>query len=512
VGPIRIAGDVIGARIQVAGAVDGKIAVIDIGGRLAAHPTDPNSGLIDATGSIGRVIVDGNIEGGGGATSGIVAGRNIGPVTIGGSLLGGGGTESGRIVALRGNIGPIRIAGDIRSGNGNGSGSIKALGEYDYPSARLVGGKISTVLVGGDVIGTATDGASIFATKSIGTVKVKSLNGAADDSASIQTFLSGIGPVTVAGDVAGGAGNRSAAIISAKGIGAVTVGGSVGGSSGQDSASLQAKAGSIGRVRISGDVTGGPGAGSASIQAFAKYIQVNPNKVLLIGGKTASIGIDGTLIGGSGVNSARVGGENGMGPVKVKAITGGDGAFSAAVVSGNAIASVTVIESLVGGDGGDSASIQAASTIGPVKIGGDVRGGNGSNSAAIDGSRIVSASVGQAVVGGVGVGSATIIADKSIGRVDVGASWGAASIAAGIRAGADGYLGTADDIIIPGGVITKITIGGLVDGSALAGDRFAFTAGRIKSANINGLALSLSPSSVDSIDLGGNADFQLVEK
>ena len=113
------------------GGVDGKIGVIDIGGDLTAHTTNPNTGLIDASGSIGRVIIDGDIARVR-RTSGVIAGGNIGPVTIRGSLLGGG-AETRTVVALRGNIGPVRIAGDIRSGTGGGSASIKAFGEYAYP-------------------------------------------------------------------------------------------------------------------------------------------------------------------------------------------------------------------------------------------------------------------------------------------------------------------------------------------------------------------------------------------
>ena len=70
---------------------------------------------------------------------------------------------------------------------------------------------------------------------------------------------------------------------------------------------------------------------------------------------------------------------------------------------------------------------------------------------------------------------------------------------------------TADDIILGGGVINKILIGGVVDGTGAAGDHFAFVAGRVKFASVNGAPIPLSPVALDDIDLGTQTDFVLVE-
>src|SRR5262245_24410867 len=90
-GKITVADDVAAARARATGGTPGDIGPVTIGGSLVAHATDPATGLIEASDSIGPIKIGGDIKGGGGANSGIRAGTNIRPVTIGGSVLGGAG-------------------------------------------------------------------------------------------------------------------------------------------------------------------------------------------------------------------------------------------------------------------------------------------------------------------------------------------------------------------------------------------------------------------------------------
>jgi hypothetical protein len=77
-------------------------------------------------------------------------------------------------------------------------------------------------------------------------------------------------------------------------------------------------------------------------------------------------------------------------------------------------------------------------------------------------------------------------ADGRIGSILVKGNWKAASVVAGIAAGADLALGTADDVAITTGnraklvsQIAKIQINGGISGTTQAGDSFAFAAQRI---------------------------------
>ena len=94
------------------------------------------------------------------------------------------------------------------------------------------------------------------------------------------------------------------------------------------------------------------------------------------------------------------------------------------------------------------------------------------------------------VRGGSGSGSASILSDQSMGAIAVGTNWTAASIAAGVKRGADGQFGTDDDT---GRVarISSITIGGAVAGTAGGTDHFAFTAAQVVKLSEQGAKVAL---------------------
>ena len=497
---LSVTNSVLGASLQVTGGASGSIGAISIGGSLSADATLDDTGLIDATGSIGPVAIGGYIMGGAGADSGIRAGFAIGPVTIGGSLqgdgpgsaaviagtrigpisitgslVGGTGFRSAAIIANHGSIGPVLIGGDLSGGGGDESASIQSV-IYNSPKGAVLGGRIARIDIAGKVNGF-------------------NATGSGTGSATIIAF--GAGPITVSGDVTGGIGDQSAAIEMQAGLGAVKIKSLTGGV-GSHSGSILS--GSIVSVSVEGDVTGKVGPASGAILASTLGpITIAGN---LIGGdgdgsaeinagRIASITIAGDVNGGIGADSAGIDAPTSLGTVKVNGptgLTGGVGPRSASI-SGGRIRSIFVTGKVAGNIGASSASISATSAIGLVSITGSV-------------------------TGGAGLGSADITAGKSLGRIAVVGDWVAASIAAGFSAGPDGYFNTADDIQnFKNGSIAGITIGGTVDGTAAAGDTFAFLAASVKSLKVGGNAVVLKPKARnDDHPLGTTGDFQIVEK
>jgi len=188
------------------------------------------------------------------------------------------------------------------------------------------------------------------------------------------------------------------------------------------------------------------------------------------------------------------------------------------------------------------ATLSVSGDIGSIKITGDVRDGairsdgqigavniSGDLAANAEGIAMISArgilaptsiakalAIGSLTIGG-SVDRAQILAgyDRSgaavngeagIGSVFVGANWSASSLAAGARAGDDGFFGTADDVAISpnGPIVSKIAsilIKGAASGSAADGDHFGFVAEEIGSFKAGGVKIALSPGAGN--DLGG---------
>ena len=99
--------------------------------------------------------------------------------------------------------------------------------------------------------------------------------------------------------------------------------------------------------------------------------------------------------------------------------------------------------------------------------------------------------------------------DAQIGTIKVGGDWIASSASAGVTAGGDGF-GNANDTLIAGGgaivaPIAAIQIGGIVIGTAGAGDHFGFVAEQIGSFKSFGFTAPLHagppPPPADVIEL-----------
>jgi hypothetical protein len=551
IGPVRIAGDISGGAGANSGIrAGGGIGNVTIGGGLFGFGGVDSAAIVSGVGS----LYDNTAT----ATS-------IGVVTIGGSINGGTGVRSATIVAQRGSIGPVRVGGDVLGGTGEGSASVHAYGEQFYsptdPYGKpiFVGGRIKSVKVTGTITGNGLRSAVIHAVRSIGPVSVGAITGgAANESGAIVTDVNtgGIGPVKIAGDLTGG-GKNSGRIASGAGIGPVTIGGNIEGGTGESSGSILANWGNVGPVKVAGDLVGGTGFQAGEIRALGDYIFPGNYQQKFVGGRIISVTVTGDMVGGL------IHAQKNLGPVKVNSLSAGVGDPGGAIVSAEGtIKSVTVTEdvngtggqnfaasisadrgiskikiggSLIGGAGEATASITVnQGNINSVQIGGDVRGGAGLRSASIRaygyddvtkppqkfvGGRILSVQIGGSVLGGAGKESASLIADRSIGVIRVGVDWLGASAVAGFHSGVDlmfdSPLPTADDEESPfrgESSIAGILIGGVLDGTATSGDRFAFLANKIGTLSHGGTPVALTAGATnDTVTLGANNDFRLVE-
>jgi hypothetical protein len=543
---VTVTGDVTAARIHVVGSIGSAT----IGGKLAASAATADTGLIDATGTIGAVKITGAIVGGAGDRSGIRAAGNIKSVTIG-ALTGDGGIESAAVVSTGGSVGPVVVTGAVQGGAGLRSASIRAPGTITQPIPNnprvMTGGAIAAVTVKGAVTGLGPQSATVQAGRGIGKIDFGSLNGGAGDgSGAVSAQWGSLGPVTVRGAIQGGPGLRSASfqangtdpgalapadadpttlgygdvIVNGGKITSVAVTGTITGNAAGSAAVIAVR--SIGPVKVGSLI--GVDSGSASIQSLASSI--------------ASVRVTGDVKGGTGAQSASILAGKTLGPVSISGdLRGGDGDYSGMVAAGVSptfasienLTSVTVGGSVIGGVGKQSASIATTGgTLGPIKITGDLTGGPGPMSASIRaaadydanltllGGKITSVFVGGSVTGGGSQQGALLQADRGIGPVTVMEDWTAASIVAGIMLpGANGWFGDGDDSILKAAPLSAVTIGGTLEGTAAANDHFAFLASVVASLTVTKVATPLQAGPNNDVDvhlnLATNNDFTLSE-
>lgn len=534
-GLLEVKADVRGSILVIgATGVDGKIGRVQIGGSLIGCDAD-GSGVISATGAIGPVEIKGNIRGGAGFDTGVVRSAvQIGDVTLGGSLIGGSGSGSGLILSgifggggggygiviaaqagpasswSGSGIGKVTIKGDVRGGDGFGSGAIVSVH------------RINGVSIGGSLLGGAGDQSGQIITGTgqhfgggYGLVaQVAAQAGPGGDCCDC-----GLGPVTIKGDIRGGEGFQSGAILdqSLCPIDRITVGGSLLGGAGFASGQIFSN-GDIGPILIHGDVSGSV---TGSVGGDAEGLQ---SGTIVSEGRIASVTVDGSLIGGEGSGSGQIvgGGSSrgvpapaaiggfsaettdgqvtGLGPVTIKGDIRGGRGFNSGIVSGTGqVASVLVGGSLIGGEGGGSGQILLNSgssfggppvpyslTAGPVHgpssetglatvvIKHDVQGGTGFNSGVVFGSALSRVTVGGSLLGGSGDGSGQVSNGQSFGggygvvfapSFSSGGELGDVTIKGDVRGGS----GQGSGVLGSTAAIGRVTVGG----SLLGGEGFA---------------------------------------
>ena len=550
-GAVIVKGDVIGGT-RDSGRIStlGKLASVTIGGSLRGG-YGSKSGTVHSALDMGPVSIAGSIIGGSVTASdtsfgsgAIVSLGKLASVTIGGTLSGGAGKFSGYVVSEL-DLGPVKVAGEVRSGTGNFSGFIQS-----------TNGKLASVTIGGSLTGGSLSSGRIYSKLDLGAVSVKGdVVGGTDDSGQISTDGK-LASVTIGGSLRGGSGTRSGSVTSALDMGPVT---------------------------ITGDVIGG---------AYFTTMILNGSGVVATAGKLASVTIGGSLIGGIGWNTGVVFSSFDLGAVKVTGdVQGGAGIGSGEIISSSKLLNVAIGGSLIGGQGNGSGRVEAAE-IGTLTITGSIIGSEASGFARLvltgcvfagrigtltlggsliagfdftseeyffNGAIVVRDDIGTLTIKGSLIGNSTnraIIsargqaapsgttdlaigkltvngrveygqilagynqdrqpknADAQIGPVIVGGDWIASDLVAGAIAGFSGGFGSGGDTKISGaGVkdvanvfskITSVVIGGQVLGTFSNSDHSGFVAENIGSFKVKGGTTTYS------LLAGNSNDFQLL--
>jgi hypothetical protein len=222
------------------------------------------------------------------------------------------------------------------------------------------------------------------------------------------------------------------------------------------------------------------GIGTVTVATSVRDMAINA-----IGAGTGRLGV--VTIGGSLVGNSVIDADGNIGFVKI----GGNMAGGRIVTDGR-IGAIAIRGNLIG-TGGTSISA-SASTAGPT-TGLDLAIKSLTVIGTVENTRIE-----------VGLGSN---ADASIGAINVGREWLVGSVLAGVAAGADNFIGTADDTKTPGAgidvatrfsTIASINIRGQALGSAANADSFGFVAERIARAKIGSRLLVLNAGERDATD------------
>jgi hypothetical protein len=524
VGSLTVKTNVTTTEIRVTGASLGKLT---IGGSLIGTDGVAASGYIHVdNGTLGKVTIGGSIVGAVETNSGRLAAKSITSVTVGGSLIGGGGSHSGEIIATdpAGSLGPVVVKGDVR-GTGADSGRIESkgtLGAVTIGGSVLGGGSdagaifgdkgIGQVKIGHDLVGDGAHSGIVDA--SAGSIAGVTIGGSVvggSESVSGAILADGnIGPVVIRGDLRAGPDVSAVktGIISAQigttsdanfaSIASITIGGSVIGGGANDNGQIFAD-GNLGPVKIGGDLRGGSGAGSGEINTVGTLglLTISGSVIgssgsgsgsVATGGRMAGVNIGGSLVGGSANSAGALHSNVAIGAVSIRGdFIGSPITLAGTITSGGTLGAITIARSVLPGGGG-SARISA---------GNDAMLNLGTN--LLIKSVTVAGSATQFVVEGTR-------ADGIIGPVKVGGDWTRGRITSGISPG-DSYYGDGNDSASGVGdpdlfsKIASITIGGAVVGTTASGDNFGFVAQEIGALTIAGVKIPLRAGHGNDTDL-----------
>jgi hypothetical protein len=316
---------------------------------------------------------------------------------------------------------------------------------------------------------------------------------AGDNYSGEITFTGTVGSATI-GNLSGGAGNETGALLGSNAnpsrIGSVTITGSTGieGGAGSDSGLIFAQAG-IGKVSIpnaSANITGGSGTNSGQIA-----------------GPLGTVKIAGSLIGGSGVGSGSIFSE-----------------FVATSGSGTptALSSINIGGNLQGGTAGTNGSngqsgVISAGSIGSATIGGSLIGGtyssssaDGDNSGAIIANSVHNLVILGNITGGSGANSGLVTSQSGT----FVSSYGNILVSGNIAGGSGAVSGA---INFPGflGTVSNLHIGGSVTGSSGADSGYVNVGNSVKTLSIGGSIVGGSVSSSGEIISGGTLGSALIK-
>jgi hypothetical protein len=417
----------------------------------------------------------------------------------------------------------------------NGTASqLPGLTGSDALESKIVGG-VSLLHVTGDLFGYfhVIDGNSIVGnavkTTAPGNIAKVIIDGSLRGNPDVAATSDNTGSINAQGNIdnvqvlgsgddanpkglIGGGGKSSGSIIAAKKIGSITVADSIVGGGGLNSGAVIAT-GSVAKVTVGDDIHGGGGINSGSVQgASIKQVAVTDSIIggnadnsgaVISGGLLSKLTVKNDIIGGGGKSSGgiRVGD---LGSATIGGfIRGGGGADSGLVLANHGIKSVQIDKDIVGGNAVGSGGVLASGLLQSIVVNGNVMGGTVANTGYIGSeSRIASAKVIGSVIGGDGDQSGRVFSAGSIDNVSVqklvgGMGVGSGSIIAatdpavggGIKSavislGLQGGVGPSSGTLMSLADIGKVTIGTRVQPVGLIGGDGKFSGSIIAQGSI----------------------------
>jgi hypothetical protein len=422
------------------------------------------------------LIVNGSVFGGTGAQSGsIESGRSLGASTLSadgvttvtgatilGNVIGGVGDGSGSIIA-HGSAKLLAVKGNLTGGSGQHSGLLRSGSDFLQNGDMLtvsVAGKIEGG--GGDNSGAIISGGSLLSATigNLTTASVDVLKGGDGDFSGAISAQGRLGTVKITGNVLGGAGAQSGALLSYEragvvgNIGTVNISGHFTGGAGDDSGLIHAD-GALGKLTV-GAFEGGTGPGSGSLDT---------GDGLLGTGNVTSIRILGNLMQAEvnpGVDSATL-------------VIGGK--LTALSVTGNTNGAAIHV-------GNDAATLAFSGNVTDTTITARGQATQGATTDLALGALTIRGNVsGSSFFAGYSLLGDAVNPDAQIGSVNVIGNWTASNLVAGADSGTDAFFGDDNDMKAAGpdaaGIVSKIAsviIGGSVSGSGTAGETFGFVA------------------------------------
>ncbi|MDX2081831.1 MAG: hypothetical protein SFU53_13690 [Terrimicrobiaceae bacterium] len=485
---LTIGGSLVGGTGDRSGFVEAgaNIGLVTIGGSITGGDGD-SSGFLRSFGNLTSVLVTGSLTGGEGENSGAIRSEgNIGTVVIGnganpGSITGGGGELSGTVTAAE-RINAVTvglISGNLQGGSGDESGMIAA----DTLGTVLVRGTIQGA--------TGEFSGSVRAEDVITTMTVLgNLTGSTGDSSGAISSQGTIGLLTLLGGVTGGDGEFSGSIQGLGGLGTVNIGQGLTGGEGDDSGSIQAGGqvedgaggqaitpGNITKVSIGGAVAGDDGIRSGAVIAWNGRLAdfaagqgvtggTGTYSALIYGGYgIGKVSLGSHLQGGDGDYSGRVATDRGpIGTVVINGdIRGGAGELGGCIYSTSGLTSISV-KNIVGGSSAATGFIYAETNAGVITINGNLEGSAHTNTGLVlVGGSVKTVSVSGSILGGDAV-------DENVNRSGaiVAGALGAVTVGQNLQAGTvvdDSYTLRDSGAIRSDSTIGSVRIGGSIVGN-----------------------------------------------
>lgn len=528
IGTVSIGGSIMGGAGEDSGQIAstaGSLNSVTVRGSLIGG-AGTGSGAISALRNIGSVSVQGDLIGAPGASSGSIlslsATETTRRIAIGGSVVGGSGFRSGSVrIGLDDptRLAVVEVRGDVRGGAGPGSGVLAA----ETFGRVAIGGS----LIGGDGPNSGNVGDGFGALVIVQTTTIDSLSiagsvvgGAGSSSGSVNAARR-LGVGSIGGSVVGGDGFRSGLVTSGGESGErFTLRQGIVGGTGASSGSVQIAAKT---VVVGGSVVGGSASDAGTVVMVAERATIKGSLVGSSGRRsgrclvaaTQKLTIGGDLVGGDGLFSGTIEPVvvNGLNPEVGQIaiggnVWGGSGAFSGSIAGSASIQSLSIRGSVTGQRSNPVLIVGTSSTgesLGRVTVGGTV-----TDTLILAGYTVDSSSSAVTVE--------PVDAAAIIGSITIAGDLQRSSIVAGVQNPGFPNFGDDDDRIIPipslppfRGTIESVSIGGIVTGSDDPLKKFGIVAFEMGSVKIGGQSITLpDPGGIIPLGISSNVHLHLL--